>query len=150
MTDAAATTRRAIDWLAHELTLARRQFQNGLPVVVNFGPGEGTRYVIAFTPLPSTEHTVGDTYSEGEGAAILALPYFDKSAIIAKSGYPTPEYVAGKIRTENRYTVAAVGLVWAALTGPLSDEGRTALTRAWSDYADIFDEWQTLPRLEAV
>lgn len=60
------------------------------PVVIEFEPGNGTRYVLVFTPLDDIQsRVVGNTW-------LLSLPNFDRCYPINVPGRQTPGYVAEK------------------------------------------------------
>ncbi len=99
---------------------ARAVFHRGGVVHLTVCPGDGTRYALTFVPPTTSAWWTSSPYADpalSPEQALLIVHTLDRSVIITPTGYPVDNFVAEKLRTDNRFTVLAVGLAWFLMVG---------------------------------
>lgn len=139
MTTLEHTIAEVARWLEPAVALHRL----GQPIVVSFSPGDGTKYVMAFTPAAATREfeTHGEWPALRPGLSVLALVGPSPCAtIIDGNGSPFPGYVATHLKLTNRCTIAAVGVCWALMVGNSADD--VAAMYADPDSREAIADWE--------
>lgn len=128
------------------------QLRRGRDVLLDFCPGDGTRYRVHVAPLAhaapfaATDEQRRYLSTDCETLLLLTWLHSDVSLLVSHVGSPVESYVAERLQRStgsdpSPYTVAALGVLWSLLIG--TDVETVALSfsqlpaHVWNDWTAV-------------